>query len=52
MLWLFWRFPIPTAIATAAVLGVFALYARMASATDADAADEMDHHSDTGFPTR
>jgi hypothetical protein len=51
MLWLFWRFPISTAVATVAVLAAIGLSARLASPTDSDLSSELDH-SEPGLPTR
>ena len=42
MLWLFWRFPLTTAIVTLLVLGVLAMLGRLARSTDVDVS-EMDH---------
>jgi hypothetical protein len=42
MLWLFWRFPLTTAIVTLVVLGILAVLARLARSTDVDLS-EMDH---------
>ena len=42
MLWLFWRFPLTTAIVTLIVLGVLAVLGRLARSTDVDVS-EMDH---------
>jgi hypothetical protein len=50
MLWLFWRFPISTAITTAAVLAAFALSARLASAIDTDSPSDA-HNHDQGLPS-
>lgn len=36
MLWLFWRFPLATAIATAAVLTAMLISARLAKSSDSD----------------
>lgn len=41
MLWLFWRFPVGTAIATVAVLAAFAVSARLAR-------PDVEVRSDTG----
>jgi hypothetical protein len=50
MLWLFWRFPISTAIATAAVLTAFGLSARLASAIDTDSPTDTPNQ-DQGLPS-
>ena len=50
MLWLFWRFPISTAIATAAVLVAFALSARLARAIDTDLPTDAPDQ-DQGLPS-
>jgi hypothetical protein len=42
MLWLFWRFPLTTALVTLVVLGVLAVLGRLARSTDVDVS-EMDH---------
>jgi hypothetical protein len=42
MLWLFWRFPLTTAIITLVVLGILAVLGRLARSTDVDVSD-MDH---------
>jgi hypothetical protein len=42
MLWLFWRFPLTTAIVTLVVLGFLAVLGWLARSTDADLS-EMDH---------
>src|SRR5271170_3903003 len=42
MLWLFWRFPLTTAIVTLVVLGILAVLGRLARSTDVDVGD-MDH---------
>jgi hypothetical protein len=42
MLWLFWRFPLTTAIVTLIVLTVLAVLGRLARSTDVDVSD-MDH---------
>ena len=51
MVWLFWRFPISTAIATAAVLAAIGLSARLARASDSDGSSELSEHSDGEMPT-
>jgi hypothetical protein len=44
MLWLFWRFPIVTAIATLTVLALLGISARLATSTDSDGiADPTEH---------
>jgi len=47
MLWLFWRFPIATGIATLTVLVGLCISARLAISTDSDGLSELDH-GDTG----
>ena len=42
MLWLFWRFPVTTAIVTLVVLGFLAVLGWLARSTDTDSG-EMDH---------
>jgi len=42
MLWLFWRFPIGTGIATILVLSAFGVSARLARLIDTDSRSELD----------
>ena len=46
MVWLFWRFPVITAIATVAILTALGVSARLARLTDTDSAElEVDKQS-------
>lgn len=42
MLWLFWHFPVTTAVATLAVLGAFELSARVSDLIEAEGKSELD----------
>ena len=42
MLWLFWRFPVGTGIATILVLSAFGVSARLARLIDTDSRSELD----------
>jgi hypothetical protein len=42
MLWLFWRFPIATTIATLMMLAALGIAARLAKLIDTDAVSELD----------
>jgi hypothetical protein len=44
MLWLFWRFPILTTIATSIILAGLAISARLATSTEPESLSELDGH--------
>lgn len=45
MLWLFWRFPLPTAIITVLALAALAVCARLARSVDAAEMTDLDQSS-------